>query len=329
MPVYNGEKYLHTSIKCILDQTFSDFEFLIMDDGSTDRTAQIIEIYAKKDQRIKMFKQKNRGIVNSLNTLALHANADLIARMDADDISYPMRLQIQYEYLQTHPQTVLLGATSKITRENKHTTGISDTFAEDFLNRWFLTFNCPFVHSLVIFKKSVFEACGGYWKSEYPAEDYGLWIRMKSYGQIENLQNILGEHHFSLSSISAKNFHNQIKTRDNLNKINFEDIYQDDEIPEISKVESALQNYIFDKHRYQIFSKLACLTGCFLVEKGETKRAMNYFKWSFQMSKKRLDSLLNLILLHFKRAIYISIDAYLLYRTAKIKIRWFKTHRAQ
>lgn len=324
MPVCNGEKYLHASMKNIIDQTFSDFEFLIMDDGSTDRTHQILEAYAKKDHRIKIFRQKNSGIVASLNALASHAKAELIARMDVDDASYPQRLEIQYSYMEKHPQTVLLGATNKVIHEKKGARGLSDTFGEDFLNRWFLTYNCAFVHSSVMFRKNVFTACGGYRQSEYPAEDYGLWIRMKNFGLIENLQTVLGEYRFNVESISGKNFRRQIKIRDRLNKTNFEDIYKNDQIPDLKKVVEALQKYPMDRHRKQIFSKLACLTGCFLVEKGGVKRAAPYFRWSFQLSKKRLDALLNLILAPFKKAVYFSVDAYVKLRTATAKIRWFK-----
>jgi len=327
MPVYNGEKYLHSAMKCIIDQTFTDFEFLIMDDGSSDRTAQILEAYAKKDKRIKIFHQKNSGIVTSLNTLIAHAKADIIARIDADDISYPQRLKTQYDYLGKHPETVLLGATSLTYREDGTKRGLSDTFAEDFLNRWFLTFNCGFVHSLVMFHKSVFEACGGYWQNEYPAEDYGLWIRMKNHGKIENLKNVLGEYCFNFSSISGKNFHRQVNMRNHLNKINFEDLYKNNEIPTVEEAKNALNDYEIDRHRQQVFSKLSCLTGCFLVEKGEIKRAIPYFKWSFHLSKKRIDALLNLFLAHSKIAMYISLDAYIKITTLKAEIRWFKTSK--
>ncbi len=327
MPVHNGEKYLHTVIKSILDQTFHDFEFLIMDDGSTDRTAQILEVYAKKDRRIKIFSQKNRGIVASLNTLALHANAGLIARIDADDLAYPGRLQLQYEYMEKHPETVLLGTACKVFRDDKAKTGITDTFAEDFLNRWFLTYNCAFTHSTVMYRKQTFVACGGYWEGEYPAEDYGLWIRMKKHGRIENLINVLGDYRMNIHSISGKNFKRQIKVRNRLNKINFEDIHSAGEIPHLDAVTAALEQYEMDRHRRQVFTKLACLTGCFLVREGEIKRAIPYFKWSFWVSKKRLDALANLLLAHFNIAVYISIDAYVRLRTLTPQIRWFITRK--
>lgn len=328
MPVYNGEKYLHTAIKSIIDQTFTDYEFLIMDDGSTDRTAQILESYAKKDRRIKVFTHKNQGIVRSLNALAMHAKSDLIARIDADDIAYPKRLEVQYKYMKSHPQTVLLGTPCIVFRDDSPKTGISDAFAEDTINRWFLTFNCAFTHSSVVFQKKVFVACGGYWEGEYPAEDYGLWIRMKKFGLIENLGNVLCRYRMNVSSISGKNFRRQIKIRNRLNKTNFEDIYKDKEIPSIKDIDAALSGYWMDPHRRSVFAKLACLTGCFLVSKKDIKRAVPYFRWSFKMSKKRLDALLNfLILRHLRLAVYVSVDVYARFRTLTPQIRWFKAKK--
>ncbi len=327
MPVYNGEQHLHSVMKNIIDQTFPDFELLAMDDGSTDRSRQILETYAKKDRRVKVFHQRNSGIVRSLNSLAMHARADLIARIDADDVTYPRRLEIEYDYMQKHPQTVLLGATYKVMRGGKTFTGFTDTFSEDFLNRWFMVYNCAFVHSAVIFRKKTFIDCGGYLEGEYPAEDYGLWIRMKNRGKIENLRDVLGEYNMNIHSISGANFRKQIKVRNRLNKENFDALYKNDEIPDLEKVTDALENYPMDRHRLEIFAKLASLTGCFLVEKGETKRAFQYFSWGFKLSKKRLGALLNLVLAKFGVAVYFSVDAYVKISTAVPQIRWFRAKR--
>lgn len=327
MPVYNGEKYLHATMKSMIDQTFRDFELLVMDDGSTDRTAQILDAYAKKDHRIRVFRQPNKGIVESLNSLVARAKADLVARMDADDIAYPQRLAMQYAYMENSPKTVLLGATCAVLKNGTEKKGVTDTFQEDFLNRWFMVFNCPFVHSAVMFRKKAFMECGGYWNGEYPAEDYGLWIRMKKYGLMENLQEILGEYRQNVESVSGANFRGQVKMRNRLNRTNFEDLYRAGEIPSLDLVDSALETYVMDLHRKQVFSKLACLTGCFLVEKNEIKRAIPYFRWSFRLSKKRLDSLLNLLLAHLKKAVYFSIDGYIKLRTMIPQIRWFKAKK--
>ena len=99
MSVYNGENYLKKSIKSILDQSFRDFEFLIIDDGSNDKSAEIIEDFAKLDSRISFFSQKNIGLTKSLNQLALMSKNEFIARIDADDVSERSRLLEQFKFL--------------------------------------------------------------------------------------------------------------------------------------------------------------------------------------------------------------------------------------
>lgn len=104
MTAYNAERFLVEAMESILSQSFKDFEFLIMDDGSTDSTWEILQEYAKKDARIKLFQQENKGIAFSVNYLISQAEGELIARMDADDISCPDRLQKQVDYLIQHPE---------------------------------------------------------------------------------------------------------------------------------------------------------------------------------------------------------------------------------
>lgn len=326
MPVYNGEQHLDIAIQSVLDQTFPDFELLIMDDGSTDRTPQILEHFAKKDPRIKLFYQKNSGVVQSSNALIAHAKAELISRLDADDMISPECLKLQFDHMQKNPKTVLLGTVCRYYQPDGTQTETSTTFSEDFLNRWFLTYNCAFLQISLMFRKTVFDACSHYLESEYPAEDYGLWIRMKKHGHIENLKNILGVYRINPEGISRKNFHQQIEIRNRLNRKNFEDIYQAHEIPDLKKVDKALLDYKLSHNQKELLGKLACLTGCFLIEKGEIKRAIEYFLWSFNISKKRLDALANLILAHTKRAMYISIDVNVRkkQRTIKPQIHWYK-----
>src|SRR5690349_9241462 len=120
MPVYNGEKYLREAIDSILAQTLTDFEFLIIDDGSKDRSVDIIKSYA--DPRINLVKNEvNLGISKTLNRGIEIAAAEFIARMDADDISHPTRLQKQYDYLIKNPECALLSTWAKmITEKNEH-----------------------------------------------------------------------------------------------------------------------------------------------------------------------------------------------------------------
>ena len=108
MPVYNAEKYIGDSIASVLQQSFIDFELLIINDGSTDKTEKIIRGFA--DPRIRLINQTNQGIAAALNNGLQIARADYIARFDADDICMPERLQIQYDFLRTLPDYVIVGS---------------------------------------------------------------------------------------------------------------------------------------------------------------------------------------------------------------------------
>src|SRR4051794_4532921 len=108
MPVYNGAAYVAEAVRSILGQTFEDFEFIIVDDGSTDRTPRILHEYERMDRRVRVISRPNTGIVGALNDGVAAAEAPLIARMDADDVSTPQRLHRQVEYLSEHPEVVVL-----------------------------------------------------------------------------------------------------------------------------------------------------------------------------------------------------------------------------
>lgn len=337
MPVYNAEKYLEESMTSILNQSFKNFEFLIMDDGSKDKSAAILKKYAQKDKRIRLFHQKNRGIAKSLNTLIDKANTDIIARMDADDIAHLERFTIQYTYLQKHPKTALLGSFGELFRENK-ILGANTAFAEDFMNRWFLSLFPPFLHSSVIFRKNAFIKAGKYRKKYEPAEDYDLWIRIKRFGKIENIPQILTKMRITPESISGTNWRKQIIVRDQLGLMNLEDIYKHDEIPKVQKIQKTLSKVFlsnsaasgrnksgFNARKKYVIGKICCRTACFLIQKNEYQIALQFLKFALQLDKKRLlDALPNMILGKFGLAYLISVDYSPHIKKLTAKIHWFR-----
>lgn len=197
MPVYNAEKYLDEAICSILDQTFTDFEFLIIDDGSTENSINIISSYS--DSRIRFVKnEQNVGISRTLNRGIELASSDLIARMDADDISLPERLQKQYEYLMNHPECGLVST---------HVENIS----EDGKSLWFyqpdgrfayfnLTFLCWIYHPSVMYRRQAVTDSGMYPLSY--AEDYRLWCKLIRRYKIYNLPEILLKYRVTRQSTS-------------------------------------------------------------------------------------------------------------------------------
>ncbi len=197
MPVYNAEKFLSEAIESILNQTFADFEFLIIDDGSTDSTIKIIESYT--DSRIRLFRnQKNLGISTTLNKGIEMASTELIARMDADDISYPNRLQKQYDFLLAHPDCVLLSTWAREITENKEPIKIEEWDSSHYYYN--LTFACRIYHPTVMYKRSAVIDVGKY--SLPYSEDYDLWWKLSRKYKINNLEEVLLDYRSTTESLS-------------------------------------------------------------------------------------------------------------------------------
>lgn len=177
MPVYNGAEYLPESIESILKQSFIDFEFLIIDDGSTDNTFEIIKKYANLDHRIQAIHNKNNiGIASSLNIGLARSKAPLIARMDADDISTTDRLEKQWNFLKNNPEIDVIGSYYRI-YEFLWRIVKTPSNHENILSR--LLFDTSFFHPTVMFRKhTVLESTNGYRIETTPAEDYDLWCRL-------------------------------------------------------------------------------------------------------------------------------------------------------
>ncbi len=192
MPAYNAERFLDESIRSILDQTFRDFEFIIIDDGSTDRTGTIISHYANLDSRIKVITQKNMGVTNALNNGIKAAQSPYIARMDADDISLSKRLQYEVDFLQNNPDYVLVGTDFDIVDLQGQVTLQKRRLPyEDDDLRDMLRVNSPFAHGSVMYRRDAFERAGGYRKEGGSAEDYDLWVRLANFGKLYIIQKAL------------------------------------------------------------------------------------------------------------------------------------------
>jgi len=188
MPVYNGEKFLSSAISSILKQTFDDWELIVIDDGSTDETPLVLQNLRQNDHRIRVLtNQVCQGIASSLNRSAACAKARLLARMDVDDVAYRDRLQAQVNEFNEHPNLVLCGSNAVHVDSEMRLLFRTTLPSSDIEIRELAFFENPFVHSSVMIKAEAFNAVGGYRQGLDVTQDYELWIRLFSRGEVKNL----------------------------------------------------------------------------------------------------------------------------------------------
>jgi hypothetical protein len=187
MSVYNGESFLAEAVESVLAQTFSDFEFIIIDDGSTDRVPEILSGYAKRDARVRVFPQQNEGRPQSLNRGISLAAAPLIARMDADDISLPRRFEQQVKLMEARPEIVLLsGPVEFIGYDGRRIGGFRPPETDGEI-RIKMRHTNVFYHPTVMMRREHVLAAGGYRKALRDADDYDLFLRMAERGKMAAL----------------------------------------------------------------------------------------------------------------------------------------------
>ena len=192
MAVYNGERFLQQAIDSILEQTFTDFEFVIVDDGSTDSTWRILQEYAEEDARVVLLRsQTNQGLAKSLNRGLKIARGEYIARMDADDVSLPERLGVQASFLDDHAQAGIVGSAIKVIgADGAYLKTIRHPVSHNFI-LWNLCFHTPLAHPSVMLRKDVVDWVGGYNDDLAVNQDRDLWQRLSSVTRFANLPEAL------------------------------------------------------------------------------------------------------------------------------------------
>jgi glycosyltransferase involved in cell wall biosynthesis len=190
LPAYNAEKYLRKSIQSILNQTYQNFELIIVDDGSSDETFNIIKSF--NDSRIRVHKNKvNQGLVDCLNIGASIATGSYLARMDADDISEENRLLEQIAFLERNAEVGVLGTGITIIDSNGRES-LRYSFPESHLViKWALHFYCPLAHPTVMIRSSAVDKSAIYDRNAKYAEDYDLWLRLIDKCRFANLSSSL------------------------------------------------------------------------------------------------------------------------------------------
>jgi glycosyltransferase involved in cell wall biosynthesis len=201
MPVHNALPYLHQSIGSIVNQTFSDFEFVILDDASTDGSSETLQAWTEKDKRIKVHRSNKRlGLSASSNEVVRQARFPIVARMDADDIAHPERLERQLKVISKRPDVAVIGTLCDGIDANGRVVRPRD--------RWRLvrrSIYIPFPHGSVMFRREMFDAVGGYDETADGGEDQDLVSRMARKGRVLTLPDVLYSYRYHSANATLFN----------------------------------------------------------------------------------------------------------------------------
>ena len=206
MPAYNVAAYVHESVQSVLSQTFTDFELIIVDDGSTDSTVEILKELSAKDKRIKLFNQPHVGVSSASNFAIEQARGEFIARVDADDVAMPKRLEMQVKYLREHPECAALGTSMLLIDEH----GLplypmsQIKFGHEAIEAALLTGSWAIAQPSCMYRRDAVVGVGGYQRNLSLHEDHDLFLRLAEKGKLENLQEILQHYRQRSSSLTAR-----------------------------------------------------------------------------------------------------------------------------
>jgi hypothetical protein len=211
MSVFNGERFLAAALDSLMAQSMRDFKVIIVNDGSTDRSAEILEEYAGRTRHMQVVHQRNAGVAVAVNRACDLVKTPYIARMDADDISLPDRLARQLGFLRRRPPVALLGGGAEFINESGEVMFRVDVpTGNDEINIMLPERNV-FVHSTVVMRRDALLAVGGYRRAFSLAEDYDLWLRIAERYELANLAEVLVRYRVHRRQVSTTNLREQTR----------------------------------------------------------------------------------------------------------------------
>jgi glycosyltransferase involved in cell wall biosynthesis len=213
IPVYNAQAHLGEALTSVLTQTFADFELIVVNDGSTDRTPAILRDFARRDPRVRVVSRPNTGIVGALNDGLAAARGQMIARMDADDVCLPDRFARQVAYLDQHPECVLLGAMVSVIDPHGLVLYESERLLEhEELDRELMKGRGGVIrHPVAMIRRDALHTAGGYRPQYQWAEDLDLFLRLAEIGRVANLPDTLLLYRQHPQSVNRTRFQQQAR----------------------------------------------------------------------------------------------------------------------
>jgi glycosyltransferase involved in cell wall biosynthesis len=204
--VYNGEPYVDRAIPGILGQTFTDFEWILVDDGSQDRTPEILQELARRDARVRVFSPGRLGITAAANYGVSQARGEYVARQDFDDRSYPHRLQLQVAVLDAHPEIGVVGGYYLLVDENRGERYVRMPPTDHAAIVPAMAKSIPLANTVAMFRRRVWSEAGGY-PEVADLEDQLLWLSAAKLGwRFANVPEVVGEHFVHSTSFFHRSF---------------------------------------------------------------------------------------------------------------------------
>ncbi|MEO1236573.1 MAG: glycosyltransferase family 2 protein [Planctomycetota bacterium] len=204
MTAYNAERYVAATVESVLAQTMEEFEFVVVDDGSTDGTAELLRGFAERDGRVRVISGPNQGIPRAANTGLAACRAALVARIDADDLAEPDRLERQAAYMNEHAEVVAAGSwVTFIDEAGRRLTINRPPTDHDAIDDALMRGHCAIWNTSSIYRREAFAALGGYDEHFATAEDLDAWLRLAEVGEVANIAEPLHRYRLHEASVSA------------------------------------------------------------------------------------------------------------------------------
>lgn len=273
LPIYNAEKYLCQAIDSILCQSFTNFEIVAINDGSSDSSLRILQDYCKKDSRvIVLTNEHNIGLQRTLNKAICIANGEFIARMDADDISYRKRFEKQVEFLNENQSVFAVGTSVKLFGSTiSKTIYAPASFLEVRLRAIFET---PLMHPTVMFRRDLFlNKKLKYSEKNCSTEDYALWVEMMKFGELRNINLPMLKYRVLPNSISSLARRKNAERRANEHRTIFRDVM-------------AIWNYVPSHYELDTHVEMFCDSE---IPKKEIKEYVTWHKKLQQLTCRYID----------------------------------------